>query len=243
METGFQVLYCLGRLFSWTKRTPKRSPSPLDRTLLDLSPQDPWTIRNAIAGTLVLGETGSGKTTGSGREIALSFLNAGLGGLVLAAKGDEADIWTEYCQKTGRMDDLLIVRPDGFHRMNFLEEELRASTALPGGATLNIVALLLNALEVCNRIGSGGGGGGSGNGGSDGDAFWRNSSRSLITNCVDLLLMAMDKVTVLDIHRLITSTPQSSAQSLDPAWQADSFCFQSLKQASMATLTPNDART
>ncbi len=240
METGFQVLNYLGRLFSWTKRTPKRSSSPLDRTLLDLSPKDPWTTRDAVAGTLILGETGSGKTSGSGREVAYSFLNSGMGGLVLAAKGDEADTWAEYCHHAGRSDDLRIVRSDAMHRMNFLDEELRASTALPGGATLNIVALLLNALEVCSRIGSGGGGGGggSGGGGGDGDAFWRNSSRSLITNCVDLLLMAKGKVTVLDIHRVITSAPQSSAQSLDPAWQAESFCFQSLKQASRATLTP-----
>ena len=47
---------------------------------------DMWRIKDACEGTIIFGGTGSGKTSGSGRAIATSFLSAGFGGLVLCAK-------------------------------------------------------------------------------------------------------------------------------------------------------------
>ena len=47
---------------------------------------DTWRIKDACEGTVIFGGTGSGKTSGSGRALARSFLAAGFGGLVLCAK-------------------------------------------------------------------------------------------------------------------------------------------------------------
>ena len=41
---------------------------------------DVWRIRDACEGTMIFGGTGSGKTSGSGRTLATSFLAAGFGG-------------------------------------------------------------------------------------------------------------------------------------------------------------------
>ncbi len=49
----------------------------LEQGLLNFSARaNPWTIADACEGCLILGATGSAKTTGSGRTVALSFLKA-----------------------------------------------------------------------------------------------------------------------------------------------------------------------
>jgi len=58
--------------------------------------RDPWRIKDACEGTVIFGGTGSGKTSGSGRALAQSFLGAGFGGLVLCAKPEEPALWRAY---------------------------------------------------------------------------------------------------------------------------------------------------
>ena len=70
----------------WSIWKSRRVKKPLERwdlstPLLQLSKQDVWTIGNSVEGTLGLGETGSGKSSATAREIALSFLRAGYGGM------------------------------------------------------------------------------------------------------------------------------------------------------------------
>ena len=67
-------------------RAPSRQRFELDQPLLSFSPKDHWTLRDACQGTQIMGGTGSGKTSGTGRAIAMAFLRAGFGGLVLCAK-------------------------------------------------------------------------------------------------------------------------------------------------------------
>jgi NAD(P)-dependent dehydrogenase (short-subunit alcohol dehydrogenase family) len=76
--------------------------------LLHLSARDRWTLDDAYMGTFIVGGTGSGKTSGSGRAIAHAFLRAGFGGLVLCAKPEEADLWRRYAAETGRRKSLVI---------------------------------------------------------------------------------------------------------------------------------------
>lgn len=50
---------------------------------------DWWKVRDAFEGLQIFGGIGSGKSSGSGKTIAKSFLRNGLGGLVMCAKPDE----------------------------------------------------------------------------------------------------------------------------------------------------------
>ena len=71
------------------RRRQVADPWDLDRTVLSFSKRDPWSIRQSVAGTLVCGASGAGKTSGPGAMIARSFLEAGYGGLTHVAKADE----------------------------------------------------------------------------------------------------------------------------------------------------------
>ena len=45
-----------------------------------------WLLMHAFNGTFISGETGEGKSSGSGFALAMAFLWAGFGGLVLCVK-------------------------------------------------------------------------------------------------------------------------------------------------------------
>lgn len=116
----------------------------LDRPLIELvSSQErgAWNIRHALEGVQIFGGIGSGKTSGSGRMLALKYLAGGFGGLVLTVKPDEKQAWQDYCRLTGREQDLIILEPNGPHRFNFLQYESRQSQ---NAITENIVEVLKN---------------------------------------------------------------------------------------------------
>ena len=62
----------------------------LDTSIFDFGESDPkWTYRDAVSGVQVFGGVGSGKSSGSGRMLALKYLSNGFGGLILTTKPDE----------------------------------------------------------------------------------------------------------------------------------------------------------
>lgn len=90
----------------------------LETVLLKLSPVDALTALDFCEGTLITGSPGSGKSSTAGKEIAHSFLKAGMGGLVLTAKGEEVETWKRYAKECGREDDLIIFSLDSGHQMD-----------------------------------------------------------------------------------------------------------------------------
>jgi hypothetical protein len=63
----------------------KQYPFKLDEPLLWFD-RHPWTIRDSLEGVAILGDMGSGKTSGSGRTIRKAFMKAGYGGLVMTKR-------------------------------------------------------------------------------------------------------------------------------------------------------------
>ena len=126
-------------------RGPKRRAQtlsgqwPLNMPLVQFSPlkADIWTLDDAFQGTVIFGENGSGKTTGSGQLLAGKFLRAGFGGLVLCAEIEEADLWRKYLQAAGREKDGLFFSVDSPFRFNFLDcESSRSGSDLETGKNL-----------------------------------------------------------------------------------------------------------
>jgi hypothetical protein len=93
-----------------------------DTSLVQLSPHDNFTLRDAFNGTHIFGATGSGKTTGSGATLAGAFLRSGMGGLVMTAKPEEVPLWLGYAKKHGREKSVIVF--DEHHGFNFIAYEL-----------------------------------------------------------------------------------------------------------------------
>lgn len=184
----------------------------LNVPLLYLSDVDPFTLNDATQGVQIFGGVGSGKTSGSGRALAHAYLNAGFGGVVLCAKADEADLWRRYCEETGRLDDLRVIRPRGSYAFNFLDYELNHADG--AGYVENVVQLFLKALEAGGRSAKN----------SNADPYWETALAELLRNTVSLITLADTRGGLAEMHKIVSSAPASLEQVADPAWQEDSEC-------------------
>lgn len=164
----------------------------MDTRLLQLSETTYWTARHAVEGVQIFGGIGSGKTSGSGRMLALSYLKAGFGGLVLTVKPDEKQSWVDYCRIAGREDDLIVIEPGGEHVFNFVEYESRS------GMTENIMQVLKTVIRAAEEKSSGG---------SD-DQFWQDALDMLIFNVIDLCKLAYGRVDIQTMYDIVQSIPK-----------------------------------
>jgi hypothetical protein len=216
------------------KQRKTREQWSLQAPLLTWSREDAWTIGDAVTGTLVTGATGSGKTSGPARAIATTFLRSGFGGLVLTTKPDERAMWEAYCAETGRTQDLRVFGPDSQPwRFNPLEHELKRAGA-GAGLTENILNLLCTALEVSDR-------GSNAGGGREDSNYWRQATRTLLRNSIDLLAMGLGRVSVPELHRLIISAATSLEMLRSEEWRSRSFCLACLKDADKREKTRRQA--
>jgi hypothetical protein len=212
----------------WPFRRSTKYISKLDKPLMWYSKHDAFTLRDSLEGALILGATGSGKSSGSGKALALAYLEAGFGGLVLTAKSDERKIWENYCRLAGRRRDLYVFSPANPLRFNFLDYELQRK-GKGAGLTDNILHLLSEVLQIAERQ--------SGQGGREDEGYWRRSNRQLIRNVIDLLIIATSKLSVPEMYQVVISAPKSVDQARSADWQDRSFCYRCLNDATTAHKT------
>lgn len=186
----------------------------LDTTLITLSSGEgnsSFTIRNAVEGVQIFGGIGSGKTSGSGRLIAIKYLDNKFGGLVLTAKPDERKLWEKYCKETGRTEDLIIVEPGGEHSFNFLNYE--STVKVKGGSfTENLVQVLKTVIRSSEEK----------SGGKSDDPFWESSLDMLIYNVIDLCLLAYGSVSIQQLYNIVLTSPKKEG-SKEEEPKIDSF--------------------
>jgi hypothetical protein len=165
-----------------------------------------WTLRNAFEGTLILGATGSGKTSGSGAAIAEAFLRSGFGGLILTAKIGEADYWQKLCGYCGRGGDFVRVCRGGSWKLNILSYE--AQRPGPGGGlSENLLSFSKNLLKISARQQAA----------AVNDEFWQKASDQLLHATFDLFLLAGGAVTFDRLSDFIAAAP-TEVPSNSQAW-------------------------
>lgn len=184
-----------------------------------------WTIRDAVEGVQIFGGIGSGKTSGSGRTLALKYLANGFGGLVLTAKRDERELWEEYCRLTNRLDDLIIIGPGSSHRFNFLDYEASQSKG-----DITVTANLVEVLKTVIRAGED-----KSNGKGD-DKFWETSLDMLVHNVIDLCLLAHGTVSVQQMYDIASTAPKNNAKQ-GQAPQIGRTAFQKAFEAAQKRIT------
>ncbi|MET3125455.1 hypothetical protein ABID42_000543 [Arcicella rosea] len=163
--------------------------------------QSTWTIRHAVEGVQIFGGIGSGKTSGSGRMLALKYLKTGFGGLVLTAKPDEKELWQQYCAETNRTQDLVIIEPNGKYSFNFLEYE-STHTDSNEAITENIVQVLKTVIRAGEEKDSGKGD----------DPFWESALDMLLFNVIDLCKIAYGYVSVQMMYDIVQTLPKATDQ-------------------------------
>lgn len=217
-----------------SKKPKHVSPWSLAAPLVHWGNGEHWTTREAVENCLVLGGTGSGKSSGSGSAIARTLLGARFGGLVLTAKSDESDRWRRYAAECGRLKDLAVFDVDCALAFNFLDHELQRKGA-GAGLTENIVNLFSTVLEIAERN--------SGQGsGRDDEGYWKRALRQLCRNLVDLMVIGTGRVSVPELHTLLVSAPTSLDEMRSATWRSESLLFQTLQDGDKRPKTPRQER-
>lgn len=173
----------------------------LDDSLIKFkdNPTDFWTLRDAVRGVQIFGAIGSGKSSGSGQLLALSYLKKGFGGIVLTGKVDEMDVWRQYADRVGRLDDIVEFSPKNIHQFNPLDYELNREGE-GAGETANIVSLFILIAKMSNRLNGS-------SGGDSKDPFWEMALQRLMTASIDLIKLSRRRLTIENICRLIRDAP------------------------------------
>ena len=209
---------------------------PDEANLVELPGEDEetnyaWTLKNAFEGLLILGRTGSGKTTGSGFTFAEAFLRAGFGGLVLTVKKGEAEHWQRLCAACGRQQDLVVVRRGGDWKLNVLAYEAQR----PGqgiGLAENLTSFCRNLLHISTRN--------SGTGNSD--PVWQSAGDQLLNSTFDIFLLAGGGITFDRLAAFVSAAPTEKFPKSEADWLKIPVFGEVFAKAKKAVSSPEDER-
>ena len=205
-----------------THRAParRRKGHKLSYPLVQLSRRDAWTVQDALENTIIFGETGGGKTSGSGDAIARAMLKAGFGLLITSHKADERERWMRLCKETGRARDLLIVHPKERWRCNLLEYQfVRAGEG--AGHTENAVEMFMTLAESRYQHGKR----------TTSDAYWTEAARRLLRHLLDALIAGGEPVSMDNLQAVLQGLPFPDAAARTACYPPGSFLDACLSQA------------
>jgi hypothetical protein len=198
------------------------NPWDLNRPVIQLTTRDELTLGQLSMSLLILGATGSGKTSASARLILTTLMSQGCGGLFLTVKPGDAELIRGYAREVGREPDVILVRPDGPWRFDLLRYECQRPGA-GGGQTENILRLLTRLVAVSDQ--------GSGATHDQDSGFWKRALAQLIRNAIEVVKSATGTVRLADLYNLVRTTAQSPADLESALWREGSPGFRMLLAA------------
>jgi hypothetical protein len=202
------------------KRTPKNEVAPLwwddDEPVLALNRKDCLYLRQLFEGNLITGQIGSAKTSTSMAVLHRLCLRLGFGGIVIVPKPTDFEPVRKLIAAERREHDIIIMRPgetssdEPTNAVNLLE--FQANRRGKGGVVVSDVVNLLN--EIVDLM--------SQSSDHNGDPFWKNYARMVITKGVSLCVMADGVFHFERLLDFVNSLPKDANELYDgkrPAMQ------------------------
>lgn len=177
--------------------------------------------RHYCNGSMIIGSTGSGKSSGPLDAIILGLLMAKprMGGIITCAKQDDIEKIEERIAFAGREEDVIYVDASGDKRIALLE---RARQLTPVGSSQALS--IYETVKVFMQLNNGG------NTGSQ-DPFWENNIEQFIIASAILLICAGETVSFKKMLRILKTMPRSNADLDNKDFLSKSYCIQCFNKA------------
>jgi len=166
---------------------------------------------------VVLGGTGSGKTSAVIPAFVRAMLRRGYGGLICTVKEDDARNFMALAHHMGRLEDVLHIRPGGPYRFSFLNYSLSREGA-GAGIVDNAVSVFMECIEArASR--------------RESDSYWTEGVRRLLRHSMETLRAAALNVTLTALKALIDGMPLWNEAGRKAEFPEDSFLAECLGRA------------
>ena len=186
------------------RHAPRLAAGLLSQVLFWWSPRDPLRIVDLLRSIAIFGASGSGKTSGSGYQMAKAIVgNRKIGGLILASKPEDLAFWQGVFAKAGRKHDLLVFGPRSPLRFNFLDYMQRA-----GADTRGITEAIMTIGETVQQLQSDG----------QQNEFWRPQKERTLYNSIEIVRQATGNITAPNIQKFLSGAAQTSDHFQSATW-------------------------
>jgi hypothetical protein len=203
----------------------------LNRKVQAFSDSDYATWHTMVEGTFIAGGPGSGKSSSVGKQLSYGLMSTpNSGALILTAKAEETENQIRYAEACGRGKDVVVFNEKSGHTFDPLHYEW----SRPGrgaGDVENVVDFFGTLVALGDNEKS-----------SQGpDPFWSRGNEQTIRNCLKLLDLAGEPVSIPNIDRVIKSLPSRPEEIEDERWQNESYCAKLIGSIKARTdsLTPD----
>lgn len=200
----------------------------LAQTLFMWSPYDALTIDGLLRSIAIFGASGSGKTSGSGYQLAKAIVgNRKIGGLILASKPEDLAFWQGIFKKAGRKHDLLIFSPQSSKRLNFAGYMQQC-----GADTREITEAFLTIGETVQQLKNDG----------QQNEFWRPQKERTIYNAIEIVRQATGGISAPNIQKFLSGAAQTPEELRSEAWQKGfhNKCLEAAYNRSKTTIQRHD---
>lgn len=190
--------------------SPKWKPSGLDTPFL-YGKELLLDYRRLCQGVLAVGAVGSGKTSATLSAVVNAVGEHHMPAVIYCPKGDDRERWMRILTRHRAVDDILVVGPDGKHRVNFLEQVSRVPGADPATLAQMNAAAFDQFTQVAGRNQQQGFG--------DDGRYWHEAYTRLVRSMFHLFYLAGVLFTPADILRAVNNLP-TGKQTRSNSWRS-----------------------
>jgi len=214
-------------------RDPNEVKNPhwnLGQRFLKLPNGEYISLREAVAGGFFInGQPGSGKSSSSYRLIIKSLMRLGGGGVLFAAKPQDALRFIDWSKLENREKDVLVVSADSGHCCDAFAYE----QAMGGGNVEGLVQLPTRILELLERGES-----------SKTEAYWVQNQQKALRNAATVMKCSGRPSSLRLMEEILQTAPECPEEVHDPDFQTKSTCIRLLDEAMERRdqMTPSERR-
>jgi hypothetical protein len=200
------------------RETQETLMSPHNRDILDtpiigFSAKDRALFRDILPAVFIAGDSSSGKSSTSRKQFLCGLLRANVGLVLFTIKPSDRDDYLGYIGECSRdPDDVVVFNEKSGLSFDCLAHEWTRTVGRGSGDVESII----DYFDVLLSLGKSQSGGGE-------NKFWDLAAQQAERHAIHLIKLADEPLSIVNIHKAISSFPDHPGQHDDESWSKNSY--------------------